>query len=231
MMNVTDWATISGAVAGVLALVYTGREIRQNTKVHRAEFWLTLRTMFSEHQAIHLKLRNYGWSNDDAHYPTPEDWAMLEAYMGLLEHCEIMLGDHLLDWSTFHDVYGYRIRLILSNPLIVREKLIRRREGWARFVRLVERMKKELDQSRYMCGFSERYTGRWTLWWGRVFQEEGCQTFLSREELERAYHERLTSAAGNPAARIDYAWLIEDDAVVHRWTGDAVHAVRRPKLQ
>jgi hypothetical protein len=52
-LELSDWAdvaTISGAVAAIGALVYTAIQIRQNTKAHRAEFWLTLRQMFSEHQ-------------------------------------------------------------------------------------------------------------------------------------------------------------------------------------
>jgi hypothetical protein len=217
-MTLAEWAdlaTILGAIVGVVAIVYTASQIRQNTRAHRAEFWLTLRGMLTEHQTIHRQLRDYEWSNDDAHYPSEEEWAQLEAYMGLMEHCEIMLEDGMLDWLTFRDVYGYRIRLILKNPLIVRDTLIRRRDGWLRFIELVRRMKGDVEKSRYLCGFSERFSGTWTLWWGYSYAEEGCSTFSTWSDLEEAYHAKLAASENDSKSRIDYAWLIRDREVVH----------------
>jgi hypothetical protein len=231
VMTLSDWAavaTITGAVAGVAALVYTGWQIRQNTLAHRAEFWLTLRQMFSEHRHVHFMLRTYEWTNEDI---THSDWADLEAYMGLLEHCEIMLEDGLLDWRTFNDVYGYRILNILSNPLIVRDTLIRRRRGWIRFLDLARRMG-EIKHTRYLSGFHDRQQGLWTLWWGKVTHRDGCGgercwanpsladgccEFGSRAEMEAAYHARLAVELASPEP-VAFAWLIGDDRkVVHRY--------------
>jgi len=192
-MTLSDWAnvaTVSGAVAGVMALLYTAGQIRQNTRVHRAEFWLTLRQMFADHAEISLKLRPGKWPNDDRTAPDESDIAKLEAYMGLLEHCEIMLADGLLDWPTFRDIYQYRIDLILNNPLIVRDLLIRGRDGWQRFLNLVRRSGagspphhpehepdmrpaalKPVASRRYLCGYYDIEKRCWTLWWGRVGHE------------------------------------------------------------
>jgi hypothetical protein len=226
LSDLADLATVAGAVAGVIALAYTGWQIRQNTRAHRAEFWLTLRQMFSEHRDIHFTLRNYEWPNVDITHP---DWAKLEAYMGLLEHCEIMLDDGLLDWGTFNDVYGYRTKLILSNPLIVRDTLIRRRAGWVRFLDLVRRTK-DVQHNRYLCGFHERRTRCWTLWWGKVThtkgcdgkqpwesatQRDGCCEFKTRVEMESAFRERLGVELASTAP-VDFAWLIGDDNKVVR---------------
>ena len=233
MLDLAEWAdvaTIAGAVAGVAALAYTGWQIRQNTLAHRAEFWLTLRQMFSEHRDVHFMLRTYEWTNEDITHP---DWARLEAYMGLLEHCEIMLEDELLDWQTFNDVYGYRIKLILSNSLIVRDTLIRRRRGWVRFLDLVRRME-GIQRTRYLAGFHDRQEASWTLWWGEVTHREGCGgercwespghadgccEFDSRAEMEAAYHARVAVELASPAP-VAFAWLIGDDRnVVHRFPG------------
>lgn len=205
-----DVATVVGAVAGVLAIIYTGLQVRQNTRVHRAEFWLTLRQMFMEHQPVHFVLRNYEWSNDDVHSPTQAEWAQLEQYMGLLEHCEIMLSDRLLDWPTFRDVYGYRIKLIVHNPLIVRDKLIRRRDGWEQFIRLVRRMGRRIPTTRYLCGYQDRYGGAHRLWWGTVGTEEGCIAYPSWPELADAYQSRLANGA------FDHAWLLQGSSVEHQ---------------
>lgn len=234
-LSLTQWAdvaTVLGAIAGVLALVYTALQIRQNTRVHRAEFWLTLRQMFAEHKEVHLVLRNYDWPNDDITYPDEQDWARLEAYLGLLEHCEIMLSDGLLDWRTFEEVYGYRIRLILKNPLIVRDKLIRRREGWVRFLALVRRTSYAIAKRRYLCGFYDANEERWTMWWGRITHQQacegerpwesprhpdGCCHFATRPEMEAAYRARVRMELAS-ATRLDHAWLIGDHhEVLHRW--------------
>jgi hypothetical protein len=205
-----DVATILGALAGVLAIVYAGRQITQNTRVHRAEFWLTLRQMFMDHQKVHVVLRNGEWPSDDSCTPSHAEWAQLEQYMGLLEHCEIMLADKLLDWPTFHDVYGYRIKLIVDVPMIVRDKLIRRRVDWIRFIGLVQRMGDEIPQRRYLCGYQERDSGINTLWWGTVQAENGCIEYPSWAELTAAYHKK--HAEGN----FNHAWLLHGTSVEHQ---------------
>jgi hypothetical protein len=248
--TLSDWAnvaTVLGAILGVIALGYTGLQIRQATRTQRADFWLTLRQMFAEHQEIHRKLRDGEWPNDDVTYPDEDDWAKLEAYMGLFEHCEIMLEDRILDWRTFYHIYRYRIELILSNPLIVRDKLIRRREGWERFLNLVRRMQRSVGKEvrhgvrfpgailvgyRYLCGFYDPRKACWTLWWGTLTHREacparqawesprylnGCCDFDDRAAMHAAYHARL--AVETPRAEgVAFAWLVGDrHELLHRW--------------
>jgi hypothetical protein len=71
---------------------------------------------------------------------SPEEWAKVEAYMGLFEHCKGMLDQRLLDWKTFETIYGYRVGNLLANPVIVRAKLIRKSESWRAFIELARRL-------------------------------------------------------------------------------------------
>ena len=61
------------------------------------------------------------------------EWASLEAYMGLFEHCEALLDDGLVDEKTFARIYSYRLKNIVANPVIVEEKLRKRKAGWLSF--------------------------------------------------------------------------------------------------
>ena len=143
-----DIATILASIVAGLALLYAALQIRISTKVSRAGFWLELRKMFAEHKDLHLKLRKKEWPDKEGSCPgEEEDWPALEAYMGLFEHCEAMLGQGLIDWPTFKAIYGYRVENIIRNPWIVREKLIRRRYGWKKFLHLVEKMKDDLPRA------------------------------------------------------------------------------------
>ncbi|HEV7667458.1 MAG TPA: hypothetical protein VGS22_02960 [Thermoanaerobaculia bacterium] len=78
-LNLDDWANVStilGVIVGGLALVYSAIQLRISSRVSQAQFWLDLREMFADkHHEIHRQLRNALWSNDDANFPTEEDWA------------------------------------------------------------------------------------------------------------------------------------------------------------
>ncbi|WP_295626502.1 hypothetical protein [uncultured Nitrosomonas sp.] len=63
---------------------------------------------------------------------------------GFFEHCEVMLVQHLIDETTFRDIYVYRLRNIVINDIVRREKLQRLASGWVRFLSLLKRMKIEL---------------------------------------------------------------------------------------
>jgi hypothetical protein len=78
-------------------------------------------------------LRNGDWNPADLN----QQWPQLEAYMGLFEHCMVMLAKGLIDWETFQRIYEYRLRNIIVVPEIVGEKLILRGRGWEDFIQLV----------------------------------------------------------------------------------------------
>ncbi len=191
LISLDQWASIStivGAAIAVGALLYTAQQVHFNTKVNRASFWLELRKMFAEHREVHIKLRNLEWSSTT---PTDDDWAKLEAYMGLFEHCELMLKQGLLDSRTFTEIYCYRLDNILDDKLIVREKLIDRRWGWTTLIDLLQRMGSSLPRRRYLYGYKDDRSGKWKLWWGFPQLEEGTSFHNSEADLETAYDRKL----------------------------------------
>lgn len=131
-------------------------------KNQRAQFWLELRKMFAEHDDVHRMLRYGTWphsladsastasslfstdidSSNDREEPTLEQWADLEAYMGLFEHCKAMLDDDLIDFPTFSSIYGYRVGNILANETIEKAKFRNKhaRGGWKDFIALAEKL-------------------------------------------------------------------------------------------
>lgn len=137
-----DWAQVFTALAAIVALFYTAFQIRRNTQISRGHFWLELERMFSNHDEAHLKLRPGGdWRGDNKGPSTSQDWIQVEDYMGLLEHCEIMLEKKLLDFDTFESIFGYRVGNILCNNTIVEQKLIQRGKWWKKFINLMVRLK------------------------------------------------------------------------------------------
>ena len=98
--------------------------------------------MFSEHQNVHEKLRPGGeWANDGRGPMSSQEWASVEAYMGLFEHCERMLANNLLDPETFQAIYAYRLHNIVNNQIICSTKLCLEAENWKDFIALLGRLK------------------------------------------------------------------------------------------
>ncbi|MBM4354892.1 MAG: hypothetical protein FJ109_14065 [Deltaproteobacteria bacterium] len=140
-METKDVFEVVALAIAVVSLVYTAYSVHQGKKTARAQFWLDLRDRFSQHDQVHRALRPGGeWTRPETGPKSPDDWARLEAYMGLFEHCELMLGQGLIDFPTFKAIYGYRVHNILANKVIAEEKLVKRRDGWSHFLALVERL-------------------------------------------------------------------------------------------
>ena len=142
--TIADWAnvaTISGALIAVFTLFYTAYQVHQHTLISRGQFWLELEKMFARHDEVHLKLRPGGTWHDNATGPkTVEEWVKVEDYMGLFEHCEIMLQKKLIDEKTFRKIFSYRLRNIVANKLIVQAKLIQEKDSWTDFINLLKRL-------------------------------------------------------------------------------------------
>lgn len=142
-MNLQDWtniAQIAATTISAFALLYAGRQVTLSTRVNRAQFWLELRKMFHEHKDVHAKLRDGGeWAIDGSGPANSAEWASLEAYMGLFEHCERMMEEGLLDIKTFKSIYEYRIHNIIHNPTIYQAKLVDERAYWKDFLALMKR--------------------------------------------------------------------------------------------
>lgn len=140
-MPVKDIAEIAGIAVAVVALVLSLVGMWRTRKIERAKFWLDLRDRLAKFHDLHVALCPGGeWDGDKGCPATNREWRQLEAYMGLIEHCGRMIDDWLLDWETFEQIYGYRIRNIARNPYIAQEKLINAAAGWETFLRLTRRL-------------------------------------------------------------------------------------------
>jgi len=123
--EIKDIVTIVGVLIAAASLAFTAFNTRVTVKTNRARFWVDLRDRFARHDEVQRRLRPGGlWANGKGP-EIPEDWASAEAYMGLFEHCEVMLKQDLIDESTFREIYAYRLSNIVANETIRREKLQR----------------------------------------------------------------------------------------------------------
>jgi hypothetical protein len=143
-----DIATIVGVLVAATSLAFAAINTRLTLRSNRARFWLDLRDRFAKHDAVHRRLRPKGAWTEGSGPATPEEWAEVEAYMGLFEHCEVMLHQRLIDEKTFREIYAYRLNNLVANDVIRNEKLVLRAEGWQRFLALLRRMKIELKESK-----------------------------------------------------------------------------------
>ena len=133
--------TIFSAVIFLATFVFSAYQFKNSTLVARANFWLELEKMFAEHDDVHMRLRPGGeWSEEGTGPTTVEEWAKVEDYMGLFEHCECLLKEKLIDDKTFKSIFSYRLENILNNDLIVEKKLKNEeRHRWKHFINLVKK--------------------------------------------------------------------------------------------
>jgi hypothetical protein len=128
---VKNIVTIVGVIIAAGSLVFAAQNTELTRPTSRAGFWLDLRDQFEKHDADHRLLRPGGdWAGARGGPTTVEEWAKVEAYMGLFEHCEIMLDQKLIDESTFEEIYRFRLGNFVANDTIRREKRCNRPEGW-----------------------------------------------------------------------------------------------------
>lgn len=140
-----DIATLVGIAIGAGSLFFAAANTFVSARTQRARFWLDLRSAFSRHDEVHRNLRPGGkWAND-AGPGNSEEYAQVEAYMGLFEHCEIMLAQRLIDERTFREIYRYRLVNLTDNRWVREQKLCRRPEGWKRFIDLLGRMRVDYE--------------------------------------------------------------------------------------
>jgi hypothetical protein len=97
--------------------------------------WGAIRTVLEEHDAY----KKYRLAPTEEGPSTPQEWAPVEAYMGLFELCEHQLTKNLIDEDTFESLYKYRLTNIMWNKVIVNQKIIGRASGWRRFNDLLDR--------------------------------------------------------------------------------------------
>jgi hypothetical protein len=139
LTTLKTWTEIASHVATSVALVVAVYQAMKLRAENRARFWLELRKMFAEHDEVHFRLRGGGWPEGHTGPSTSQEWAKVESYMGLFEHCNRMLEEGLIDLETFRHIYKYRVQNILNNQTIVQAKLNKaNRDNWKDFVDLAE---------------------------------------------------------------------------------------------
>ena len=130
-MSISDYIQLAGVIIAGGALVWTASGVRQSWKFARSQFYLGLRDDFAKYEEVHIKLRPGGdWASAGTGPSTPDDWVKVEGYMGMFEH----------DPKVFAESYKYRVVNLLNNQRIVEEKLVKRAQGWTRFIDLVQRL-------------------------------------------------------------------------------------------
>lgn len=136
-----------GTLAAVAATIFALQQLKlqreaveDSRRVARAQFLLDLDVHLREHVTVHKNLRPGGrWSQDEGP-ESAEEWIAVEQYMGLFERIYVLIESGIIDMRLFARLYGYRIRNITRNPVIHREKLEIRKEGWADFIALARRL-------------------------------------------------------------------------------------------
>ena len=146
LTDLKELATIVGVILATGSLVFAAFNTWLTVRTNRARFWLDLRAAFARHDEIHRKLHPRGDWYGGTRPPTAEEQFQVEAYMGLFEHCEIMLAEQLIDEKTFREIYHYRLQNLVNNQWVRVEKLCKLSGGWKRFIALLARM--EID---YEC--------------------------------------------------------------------------------
>lgn len=144
LTQASELATIIGVVVAGIGVVYAAFQIRRTALISEGQFLLELTKMFKEHDAVHIKLRPAGdWRKIGQSPGTPEEWAAVDAYMGLLERCEVLMAQKSLDQDVFARLFAYRVDNLLAQDAIVDKKLRGgERAHWNDFIKLSARLKK-----------------------------------------------------------------------------------------
>ena len=132
----TDWitavATGVGAPVAAVGLIVAAVQLRGQRRATEAQFLLSLDEAFRAHDHTHRRFRPPSadrrdqvgrWHGQTADGPeTAEEWANVEAYMGLFERINVMINAGLIRFETFQPLYGYPRRLGYDVPPVPRAK-------------------------------------------------------------------------------------------------------------
>jgi hypothetical protein len=130
VLVIGDIASWIGIIIAAAALVYTARQVGLAERHTNAQFLDNLHSRFEKYADVHINLRpGGGWHGGGPQ--SVEEWARVEAYMGLFERVAIFMEFGLVDPQIVRRLYGYRIVNIWANDVIREEKLVRRASGLA----------------------------------------------------------------------------------------------------
>jgi hypothetical protein len=148
--TITFWTfifTALGVAVAVGGVFYAIKTLKENSVIAQAQFFATVRQALANYDDVHANVRPTGiWA------PRPgekyaalgprlgSEWARVELYMGTFEYCEKLLTRGLLDEKDFAGSFRYRLNNLMTNAVIVQEKLHVREKDWQVFLRLCERL-------------------------------------------------------------------------------------------
>ena len=140
-LSTADKLTLIATIATLVAVSVAIWQLRETNKTSRGQFWLMLRSVMTQYDDIHANFRPLGkWHASATQPDTVNDWARTELYMGLLEYCDKLIEDGLLDHNHFRDWYKYRVNNLLANPGVVTYKLHDNASGWREFRALCKKL-------------------------------------------------------------------------------------------
>jgi hypothetical protein len=144
---ITTVITLVGVIYAVLTLREGVRQGKRNAEVVWGQFWVSTWTLFAKYDDVHAMLRPggiWGVQSGERYSPrgptTAAEWSRVELYMGNFERCEALIVRELLKEEDFRSAFAYRLHNLVSNKIIVREKLLYRKEYWEKFCDLCERL-------------------------------------------------------------------------------------------
>lgn len=145
MEFVTLTFSVIAIAVSLFTLLQVERQLRQDRSAVFGNFLLNLDQMMQSHQKTHLRLRPGGEGEESGKWPvTQEDWADVDAYMGLFERISVLIDKKVLDAETVNRLYGYRVENIVQNQEIREAKLDDEEDDWADFINLCEKLKIEI---------------------------------------------------------------------------------------
>jgi hypothetical protein len=145
---------ISGiaVIVAILSATYSYREIQTiqrvseeeretSIQIARSQLLLQLDERFDKFHHIHVLLRPDGdWAEGRSKPTTVDEWADVEAYMGLFERVYFLLDEGLIKEQIVRDLYRYKISNVVVNATIHQRKLVENAAGWEKFLTLCKRL-------------------------------------------------------------------------------------------
>ena len=103
------------AIGAILAVALQTRHLRRSTQ---GQLFVELRRLFDDEREIANNFRKGGPWHKDTDTSCHESNADLDAYLGLLEFCDTLIEDGLINQDTFMAMFSYRVDLIDGHPAI-----------------------------------------------------------------------------------------------------------------
>src|SRR5262245_39441327 len=103
-----DWPAILSSLAATGGLIFTSVQFYRSKKLTYADMGLRIRELLTKYNAINTNLSPGGaWY--DSGPQNIQEWKDVESYMGVFEHCNILINQGLIDLQSFSNIYGYRV--------------------------------------------------------------------------------------------------------------------------